>query len=262
MGRTSHAPLPAAPSTILDIGCGTGVVTTHFGHTYPSASVYGIDLSPVPDIHRTPPNVRYIKGDIHNLPTTEEAGGLPPGTADLVFARLLVCGITDWPACIARMRDLVKPGGWIELQDLNNQLLDHTGQRVDEAFEWMRILRSALTARGLDPDAGFHAREHMSRAGLVDVHSVEYKFTIGTWMAEREPATRRMGGFKGKGDHVVLATLLDEALDRSEYGEERRAALKEEMRRDMRYRLVGEEGVYYPFTVTYGRRPLESEKKV
>jgi SAM-dependent methyltransferase len=259
MGCTSHAPLPATPSKILDIGCGTGVVTSYFGHTNPSASVYGIDLSAVPDIHRTPPNVQYVKGDIHNL-ATEQAGGLPPGTADLVFARLLVCGITDWPACIARMRDLAKPGGWIELQDLNNQLFNHMGRRVDENFEWMRVLRSALTARGLDPDAGYHARGHMERAGLVDVQSLEYKFTIGTWLAEREPATRRMGDFKGKGDHFVLATLLDEALDKSQYGQERQASLKEEMRRDMQYRLVGEEGIYYTFTVTYGRRPLKGEE--
>lgn len=258
MGRTNHAPLPANPSTILDIGCGTGVVTTHFGNTNPSASVYGIDLSPVPDIHRTPPNVRYIKGDIHTL-ASEQVGGLAPGIADLVFARLLVCGITDWPACVGRMRDLAKPGGWVELQDLNNQLFDRSGQRVDEGFEWMQILRSALMARGLDPDAGHHAREHMERAGLVDVHTLEYKFTIGTWLSDREPATRRMGAFKGKGDHFVLATLLDEALDKSQYGEEKRETLKQEMRRDMRYRLVGEEGIYYTFTVTYGRRPLEGE---
>ncbi|OBT89847.1 hypothetical protein VE02_00786 [Pseudogymnoascus sp. 03VT05] len=88
---------------------------------------------------------------------------LAPGNADLVFGRLLVCGITDWPACISTIKSLLKPKGFVELQDLNNRLYDIDGRRVDEGYEWMRILRSSLAAKGLDPDPRINTKRYIPR---------------------------------------------------------------------------------------------------
>ncbi|KAI4238395.1 MAG: hypothetical protein LQ349_001142 [Xanthoria aureola] len=255
MGCTIHVPLPSSPSLLLDIGCGTGVVTTHLGNTYPTARVYGIDLSLVPDIHNKPSNVEYIKGDIHELAVLDPR--LAPGTAELVFGRLLVCGITDWPACIATMKTLLKPGAYVELQDLNNRLFDSDGNRIDEGFEWMRVLRESLAAKGLDPDPQHNARGYMEQAGLVDVQTWEYKWTVGPWLADKEPRTRLFGEFEGRYMVDPLAVLLDEMPDRTECSAEKREQLKAEMRKDMQYKKVGERGIYFTFTVTTGRKPLE-----
>lgn len=46
-GKIIHAPV-RNPRQVLDIGCGTGIVTSSLGVLFPSAEVIGIDLSPVP----------------------------------------------------------------------------------------------------------------------------------------------------------------------------------------------------------------------
>ncbi|KAF6220742.1 hypothetical protein HO133_003175 [Letharia lupina] len=74
--RVIHAPL-RNPHRLLDIGCGTNAVTHHLAATYPTAShIYGLDLSPVPHIHRPraapTANVTYIQGDVKKLSRTDE----------------------------------------------------------------------------------------------------------------------------------------------------------------------------------------------
>ena len=253
MGCTTHTQVSPAPSLILDLGCGTGVVSTQLGRDYPTAQVYGIDLSPVPKLHEKPPNVEYIKGDIHRLDTLDPR--IPLGSVDLTFGRLLVCGITDWPACIATMTRMLKPGGFVELQDLNNRLFDSEGRRVDQDYEWMRVIRDSLAARGLDPDPGINTQKRMEFAGLVDVRKWEYKWTVGPWLADREPKTKRFGEFEGREMVKPLAMLLDELPVQGEYSVDRIERLKAEMRNDMQWRSEGEEGIYFTFTVTVGRKP-------
>ncbi len=56
-----HAPLhnPTVHKT-LDIGCGTGAVTHEMGSLFPHARVYGVDLSPVPQVWEKLPNISYV----------------------------------------------------------------------------------------------------------------------------------------------------------------------------------------------------------
>ncbi|KAF2720353.1 hypothetical protein K431DRAFT_304355 [Polychaeton citri CBS 116435] len=49
---------------ILDIGCGTGIITTWLARQYPDAEVVGVDISAVPGIHKKPPNVTYLQGNV------------------------------------------------------------------------------------------------------------------------------------------------------------------------------------------------------
>lgn len=42
---------------------------------------------------------------------------LPFGTADFVFNRLLLCGMTDWPGYVRDGFKMVKSGGWVEMQN-------------------------------------------------------------------------------------------------------------------------------------------------
>jgi hypothetical protein len=41
------------------------------------------------------------------------------GSADFVFNRRLICGITDWPLYMQKVLWLLRPGGWAEMQDLS-----------------------------------------------------------------------------------------------------------------------------------------------
>ena len=122
-GRLVHSPLER-PSKIIDVGCGTGVVTRHLGSIYPSASVYGIEISPVPPtnasdaIPETPPNVKYIVGDIRKL--AEEDERLKAGSFDCIFQRLLVCGIVAQLVSIltldSTLRATCRKQGWSTLK--------------------------------------------------------------------------------------------------------------------------------------------------
>ena len=64
-GDIIHAPIEN-PKFILDVCCGTGIVTRELGRRFPSAIVVGIDTSKIPSQDK-PGNVRFIEGSLHDL---------------------------------------------------------------------------------------------------------------------------------------------------------------------------------------------------
>ena len=66
----------AAPASILDVGCGEGVLTERWAHRFKDADVVGLDL---PDQKleaewglRAGPNVRFVSGRAEQLPFAED----------------------------------------------------------------------------------------------------------------------------------------------------------------------------------------------
>lgn len=114
--RHIHASLEK-PSRILDIGCGVGTVTRWLGLQFPESTVIGVDLSPVPDWGNTPPNVRYLQGDVKDLAGKHDE--LSYGTFDLVFSRLLILGMVDRPTYVDTAGKLARPGGFVEMQEVS-----------------------------------------------------------------------------------------------------------------------------------------------
>ncbi|KAF2214075.1 hypothetical protein CERZMDRAFT_38447 [Cercospora zeae-maydis SCOH1-5] len=55
-----HSPIPTGvkDAKMLDVGCGTGIVTDFIGNRFPNAQVYGLDISPVPVHIRSHPTNR------------------------------------------------------------------------------------------------------------------------------------------------------------------------------------------------------------
>ena len=128
-----HAPLKN-PKRILDIGCGTGVMTVALAKAYPEAEVIGLDLSPVPDRHEKPANVTYIQGDVREL----AKGGnerIARRTFDYVFHRLLVLSMTEWPSYVSIVDSLLRPGGYAEMQELDMMITSADGTRTS-VTEW------------------------------------------------------------------------------------------------------------------------------
>ena len=244
-----HAPLHN-PLNIADIGCGTGVQTHLFATKYPSARVYGVDISPVPNVRPKQPNIEYVQGDIRSLATPAENrdARFPSATFDYIFNRLLVCGISDWPGYICLIAGLLKPGGWAEMQDINYEWFQH-GKQIDREWRWLRELRRGAERKGLDIHCGNRIAGWMREAGLVDVSVREYRIPVGTWEVARRPETRRIGEHM-KSDLVGLYWHMIERLccdDKSE-GE------IEEMRLEMRENLKAEEGKDWVIYVTVGRK--------
>jgi trans-aconitate methyltransferase len=105
--RVFHAPLNKDNiRKTLDVGCGTGAVTHEMGSTFPSAQVFGADLSPVPQVRQKLPNIQYVQGNIMDI----DDARFEKNSFDLVFSRLLVLGMSNWRAYIERCVSLTKPG--------------------------------------------------------------------------------------------------------------------------------------------------------
>jgi trans-aconitate methyltransferase len=110
--RIIHAPLSASTfHKAVDIGCGTGIVTHEIASQFPNAQVYGLDLSPVPNIREKLPNIEYVEANIVDIATPDEPDArFKQASFDYIFSRFLVVGMTEWEKYIAQCVALAKPG--------------------------------------------------------------------------------------------------------------------------------------------------------
>ena len=245
-----HAPVSNI-GKMLDIGCGTGIVTRDIASRFPNATVYGIDISPVPPFSATPPNVKYIQNDIKKLAKSNDEP-IKEGTIDYIYQRLLVCGMTEWPEYIRQMTTLLKPGGWIEVHDYAElwYKLDSSAE-IGQDWRWQQAMRRGARQLGLDLDVGLNARKYMEDAGLVDIHVEKYLVPYGTWMVKDRPETAKIGEHQATGMGPVFSnSILPGVTRKLGLGNEELEGLKEECRRTLR----AEEGKYWWFYATWGRK--------
>lgn len=251
--RVIHAPLNN-PQRLLDIGCGTGAVTHHLGTTYPAASsIYGLDLSPVPQIQRPDPppqNITYIQGDVKKLSATDPR--LAPATFDYIFSRLLICGMTHWATYMREtIATLLKPGGWVEVQDLDYVCFKH-GRVCSDGWKWLEAIRAGARQKNLDLDCGSNAARYMREAGLVNVSVAKYWAPFGTWKVEERPESGRIGALQAR----ELGPLYEFIVPRMVEGLGLSEGEVAELVRESRECLRAEEGKEWPMYVTVGRRPV------
>lgn len=255
-GRIVHAPI-TAPTTILEVGCGTGVITRYLAtHFPPTTHVYGIDLCPVPSspTDASLPNLTFILGNFRTLAGKDPR--LQPNTFDLVYSRLLLCGMTDWPGYVRDMFAMLKPGGWADFGDYIEDVF-YTDARCQprEDWEWLRAIRLGGDRKGLDLDCGANVRRYMQEAGFVDIERWEYRVPLWKKVTEDrgEQVEARLVADNLIGDKWGLHWhMLPRMLEGMGYGEEGIGRLREEMRVDKR----DEEGKYQLFFVTVGRKPV------
>lgn len=215
-GEPLKAPLPGPPKRILDVGCGTGVMTIMLGSMFPDADVYGVDLAEVPATDK-PANVTFIQGDIRQLmgPETRYPDVFKAENFDYIYSRAIVWGLVDWPSYLQDVRRLLVPGGIYEIQEHSQKYFD--GQDRVLCFEVTKELNAYLLDTRHDPLAGHHAPDNLLRAGFEVVHEQYFKWPlcptpewpdsvkIGTYMWNFMP------DFMPKAVHGVLDSRLGEA---------------------------------------------------
>ena len=249
--RIVHAPV-TSPDIVLDIGCGTGVVTRYLCRYFPNAKhVYGIDLCPVPPKPEDAKisNLNFIQGDIFKLAGSR--ANLAFGSADFVYSRLLLCGITDWPGYLQTVLNMLKPGGWAEIDDWVEDVYYTDNRGVPrEEWEWLRCIRSGAARQGLDMDAGLNIPRHMKSVGFINVQT--WKFPVPLWIDEARPETRPMAEHLIGDKWGLYCHLIPSITNHSNYPEAGIRRLVTEARRD-----VGEErGKEQLFCVTIGQKPV------
>ena len=234
------------PGRIVDVGCGSGIVSGYLGSTFGTAQVLAIDLSAVP-IRSKPSNVTFIEGEIRALVSHDER--LSSSSVDFVFSRLLMMGMSDWPGYVRDMAILLRPGGWIEVQEF---VIDAflNGEYCSAGWKWLQALHKAAENRGWDLRAGKHVKVYMEQAGLVEVQAIEYRIPWGTWASGERPETKWIGAHAA----TEYGAWFNQALPKVLSGTEYTKAEIEDFQTDCMRDLAERAGMEVGFWVTTGKK--------
>lgn len=163
--RGNFAAPISAPTSILDVGAGTGRWARELAVTFPDATVIGVDLNPPPDEigdgdDLRPANYTFAPGNIL------EGLSFPDGSFSFVHQRALLAAIPHdrWPGVARELARLTAPGGWVESLEVTE--LQQSGPATTQMVEWLRAI---LARRGVDFADGGRVADYLRQAGLVNV---------------------------------------------------------------------------------------------
>jgi ubiquinone/menaquinone biosynthesis C-methylase UbiE len=206
------------PSSILDVGTGTGRWAREMAVTFPRANVIGLDVNtPAVDASSEaqgaelrPPNYAFVAGNVLE--------GLPFGDAsfDYVHMRALIAAIPHdrWPFVMGELLRVTRLGGWVESQEIS--LLQGGGPAVDQVMAW---LAETIARKNVVFADGARVGEFLRATGLarvtvreVPVPCGESGGRIGKMLAA--DWFNLLGSFRGLmvGQGIASAEQLDAAL--------------------------------------------------
>jgi SAM-dependent methyltransferase len=151
----------------LDVGCGPGETMRAMAERVGAAGrVQGIDV----DASVGGRAIERLRDDghpqcafvAHDITAPEPLPGAP---FDLVYARLLLFHLPEREAVLARLWDVVAPGGHLLVQDYDLRGLSVL-PALDSVDEILRILGDAFGAAGCDIHVGARLPELFARAGV------------------------------------------------------------------------------------------------
>ncbi|KAJ6494575.1 S-adenosyl-L-methionine-dependent methyltransferase, partial [Mycena sanguinolenta] len=175
-GKLSFAPIADIhPRKILELGCGSGAWCSIFcraiqaGEEFPEAEVVGVDISPLPT-REIPRNMSFELMDLTKEWVWENE------TFDVVHARFVMMHVPNAENVIKRAAQLLKPGGFLLLEDPGMNRATETGgpalQRSMSHF--LQLWRSRA---GADPELGRKFGDIITSTGYFPgVH--DYKISV------------------------------------------------------------------------------------
>lgn len=148
----------AQASDVLEVGCGTGVITEELDRTTP-ARVVGLDINPamLTFTTRQKSRVIYVQGDAHTLPFSDNS-------FDAVVCHYLLLWLADPVQGVREMARVVRPNGRV----LACAEPDYGG-RIDHPPELATLGQrqaEALRGQGANPEIGRRLGEIFTAAGL------------------------------------------------------------------------------------------------
>ncbi|KIJ55475.1 hypothetical protein M422DRAFT_240096 [Sphaerobolus stellatus SS14] len=168
--RLSFADIDFSPKKILEVGCvftaAVFNVTAHIltnnlndnpidagaGHgsaiqaanTYPNAEVIAVDISSLPP-RPLPKNMSFRKVNVtEEVPFEKE-------TFDIVHLRFVTIHVRNFRDVLAKLTALVRPGGWLLVEDIDHAMIGNTGPKIAKFYE---IYHAFTTPNNVEPKAG------------------------------------------------------------------------------------------------------------
>jgi ubiquinone/menaquinone biosynthesis C-methylase UbiE len=178
------SPLQKDIHNAIDVGTGTGIWAIDFAEEHPEAKIVGTDLSPIQPSW-VPPNLEFIIDD------AEETWAFPE-KFDFVHARMMVGSFASWPVFMENAFNGLRPGGWLELQDIgvleadDSQDITHTS-----IWEWFTTVTKAFEMIGRSVSAAVLHKERMEEAGFEECHHEILQWPLSTW--PKDPKMKELG---------------------------------------------------------------------
>lgn len=178
--KVTFAPIEY-PQQILDIGTGTGIWAIDAGEQFPGATVTATDLSPIQPTW-VPPNVKFEIDD------AEADWTWPLEHFDLLHMRTMTGTIRNWDRLFRQAYAHTKPGGYIELQEMDySGLIQPTSRNPGTSFQtWCAEQGKAAIKVGVNLRTSAEwMKESLERVGFVEVTVREFKLPIGPWPKQK-----------------------------------------------------------------------------
>ncbi|KAI9647107.1 hypothetical protein NHQ30_005109 [Ciborinia camelliae] len=240
------------------VGCGTGIATIQIATVLPSATIYGLDLTPVPEASKrmAPANIVWAQGNALDVDYNQPGSDIMsreifiPGGLDYIFGRMLFLGINNWPKYFSITSHSLRSGGIIEHQDLDWKFYRvGTSECVSDDWEWHKAIVAGLKKSGLSITSGSDAAQMMKNYGLevITVQTFEFSFVPSS----QTPKSQAMGRYVQAKLIPQYPELLRKILGANGITGEKLETLTKECLHD----ITSEEGLHQKYTVTIARKP-------
>jgi ubiquinone/menaquinone biosynthesis C-methylase UbiE len=182
-GRLLNAPVPEMGGQVLDIGTGSGVWAAEFATEHPTTKVVGIDNFPQLII-AAPYNCHFMTQD------AEQEWQVGDAKFDVIHTRLVPFHAKKVPEVLRRCYEHLKPGGYIEMQEIWPPLRTDEPAGAPEysskVLEWARLRKEAAAKIGIEHSITSQLPEALSEAGFEEVQTLDLKLPIGAWMDDEK----------------------------------------------------------------------------
>ncbi|OLN96410.1 hypothetical protein CCHL11_00663 [Colletotrichum chlorophyti] len=186
--RLFLAPIGDSPQMVLDLGTGTGIWAIDFADEFPSAGVYGIDVSPIQPTW-VPPNCKFQIDDI------EQPWTWPANHFDYIHIRNMEGSISNWVALYKQAFKALQPGGYIEVKEVDIECGSQV-EALDDKHPFKRWSKFLLEACDKIGKTGLQCRSqgignNLRNAGYVDIVEKKWPIPVGAWA--KDPVLKEVG---------------------------------------------------------------------
>lgn len=153
---------------ILDLGCGSGVISCTMANYVSPGEVLGVDMS-----HSMIEQAQQFKQSNHLSNISFQVGNayeldFPDATFDFIYSRLLFQHLVEPMKVVTNLARILKPGGTLCVLNVDDGWLTVYPEPASFAAFYNSIV-IAQRARGGDPYVGRKLGRYFYQAGLTDV---------------------------------------------------------------------------------------------